>query len=175
VVPFVSEECKKGAGTYAEYVVVDAENIVPIPDGVDMLAAAQHYVNPITAMGMLKELDAPKGEYILQSAGGSTLGKQLVQIAKSMGLKTISTVRRCEQVAELEKYGADHVLCDAVEDLTGKIKAITGEKGAWGAVDAVAGDMTAALQMATRPGGTVLVYGALAGLDFKGNVVGSLS
>ena len=43
------------------------------------------------------------------------------------------------------------------EDLVARVKEITGRKLAYGAVDCVAGELTAAIAAATRPGGTVLV------------------
>jgi NADPH:quinone reductase-like Zn-dependent oxidoreductase len=51
---------------------------------------------------------------------------------------------------------------------------ITRGVGVWGALDAVAGSMTASLQDAVRPGGKVLVYGALAGLTYSGSVAAAL-
>lgn len=138
-------------------------------------SAAQLLVNPLTVLGMLAVLAPPPGGFVLQAAGGSTLGKQLVQVAKARGFKTISTVRRRAQVAELLAYGADHVIC--TEDtgvgpaLSAKIMELTGGEGAWGAVDPVAGAMTGALSDGVRSGGKVLVYGALDGLTFTGSVV----
>jgi trans-2-enoyl-CoA reductase len=151
-----------------------------IPDSVSDESAAQLHVNPMTVIGMLNTLNPPKGSYVLQSAGGSTLGKQMVQVANDRGFHVISTVRRCDQVAELQAYGSDtmknHVICTSADDydLAAQVMAITDGAGAYGAVDAVAGDMTAQLQDAVRPHGRVLVYGALAGIQFTGSVVASL-
>jgi len=142
------------------------------------VSAAQLLVNPLTVLGMLATLAPPPGGYVLQAAGGSTLGKQLVQVAKKQGFKTISTVRRRAQVEELLAYGADHVICTedtpVGPELSAKIMELTGGEGAWGAVDPVAGAMTAALSDGVRAGGKVLVYGALDGLAFTGSVVSTL-
>jgi trans-2-enoyl-CoA reductase len=165
-------------GAWTEYVLVSVDDVILIPDAVSDESAAQLHVNPMTVIGMLNTLNAPTGAYVLQSAGGSTLGKQLVQIANDRGLHVISTVRRCNQVDELKAYGSDqdHVICTSADDydLAKQVMAITGGAGAYGAVDAVAGDMTGQLQDAVRSGGRVLVYGALAGIQFTGSVVSSL-
>jgi trans-2-enoyl-CoA reductase len=151
-----------------------------IPDAVSDTSAAQLNVNIVTVIGMLNNLAPPVGSYVLQSAGGSTLGKQLVQVANDMGLNVISTVRRCDQVAELQAYGSDaahnHVICTSSDDydLPAQVMAITDGAGAYGAVDAVAGDMTGQLQDAVRVGGRVLIYGALAGVQFTGSVMACL-
>jgi NADPH:quinone reductase-like Zn-dependent oxidoreductase len=81
-------------------------------------------------------------------------------------------------VEELLAYGADHVICTedtpVGPELSAKIMELTGGEGAWGAVDPVAGAMTAALSDGVRAGGKVLVYGALDGLAFTGSVVSTL-
>jgi NADPH:quinone reductase-like Zn-dependent oxidoreductase len=112
VVPLHWTELSKGNGTFSEYLVVRVDDLVKVPDSLPDEAASQVLLNPLTALGMLESLGAvPRGSLVLQSAGGSTLGKQLIQIAKAKGLRTISTVRRCEQTGELlTGYGADFVV-----------------------------------------------------------------
>ena len=92
VVPMNWGKAQAGSGTWTEYLVAKVEDLVDVPDSVSDESAAQLLVNPLTAIAMLDVLAAPAGNYVLQSAGGSALGKQLIQIAKSRGLKTISTV-----------------------------------------------------------------------------------
>lgn len=87
-----------GSGTWTEYLIAKVEDVVAIPEAVNDESASQLLVNPLAVLGMLDSLAAPA---VLQSAGGSALGKQLIQVAKFRGIKTISTVRRCEQVKEL--------------------------------------------------------------------------
>jgi NADPH:quinone reductase-like Zn-dependent oxidoreductase len=180
VVPLLPIAIAEQGGAWTEYVLVNVNDMILIPDAVSDAAAAQLTVNPMSAIGMINTLAPPVGSYVLQSAGGSTLGKQFVQVANDMGLHVISTVRRCDQVAELQAYGSDaannHVICTSAEDydLPAQVMAITDGVGAYGAVDAVAGDMTGQLQDAVRPGGHVLIYGALAGLQFTGSVLSCL-
>ena len=59
----------------------------------------------VTAYGFLEALKVPRGEYLLQGAAGSTLGRQLIAMAKERGVKTINVVRRKEQVQELLEIG----------------------------------------------------------------------
>ena len=59
----------------------------------------------VTAYGFLETLRVPPGEYLLQGAAGSTLGRQLIALAKERGVKTINVVRRKEQVQELLDMG----------------------------------------------------------------------
>jgi NADPH:quinone reductase-like Zn-dependent oxidoreductase len=161
---------KEGKGTWQEYLSVPEEKLVAVPDDVSDEAAAQFWVNPLTAFGFLDVLQVPKGEYLLQSAAGSTLGRELIQLCKHKGVKTINVVRRAAQKEELRALGADHIICSSDEDVTEAVHNITDGKGAYGAVDAVAGDMTGTLLSSVRNGGSVLVYGAMAGMTFSASV-----
>ena len=91
VVPYMLERTAEGAGSWSEYVEVNCRDVTKIPEGVSDEDAAQAVLNPITAMGLMEELGVseadPSQAYVLQSAGGSSLGKQLVQIAKVKGYK----------------------------------------------------------------------------------------
>ena len=60
----------------------------------------------VTAYGFLKTLQVPDGEYLLQTAAGSTLGRQLIALAKHIGVRTVNIVRRKAQVQELLDAGA---------------------------------------------------------------------
>lgn len=154
-----------GSGTWQTYMVCAASNLFVVPDAVSEDAAAQALVNPVTVYGLLHEMAAPAGEYVLQTAAGSVLGRQLIQVCKARGIKTINVVRRAGQVEELKLIGADEVIVSTEEDVVERVKAITGGKGAWSAMDAVGGEMFSKCASSVRAGGTVFVYGALSGLE----------
>ena len=59
----------------------------------------------MTVRGMLDVLDIPRGEWLLQSAAGSVLGRQVIQMAKHFGIRTINVVRREAQKEELLQLG----------------------------------------------------------------------
>ena len=83
---------------------------------------------------MLDVLATPAGGYVLSNAASSALGKMLVPLAKSQGLKTINLVRRQEHVQPLLDLGADHVIVTSgEEDVPARVKEITGARGAGGA------------------------------------------
>lgn len=62
-------------------------------------------VNPMTAKGLVETSKPPEGEYMIQTAAGSTLGRMITSIAKHLGIKIIDVVRRTAQKEELEKLG----------------------------------------------------------------------
>ncbi|KAL2653311.1 hypothetical protein R1flu_021439 [Riccia fluitans] len=114
---------------------------------------------------MLRDIAVPKGQYLLQTAAGSVLGRQVIQLAKHKGIKTINLVRRSEQKAELEALGADEVICYTSEDVATRVKEITGNKLAYGALDAVGGELTKTVTASVRRGGQVFIYGVLSSPD----------
>ncbi|KAH7301038.1 hypothetical protein KP509_23G009200 [Ceratopteris richardii] len=156
---------KDGQGTWQDYIVVDETNAFPVPPSVSDEVAAQFIFNPWAALGLLERLDVPKGEYLLQTAAGSAMGRLIIQLAKYFGIKTINIVRREEWRRELKALGADEVINSTTEDVRSKVKEITGQKMAYAAVDAVAGTTTKVVAACVRDGGTVIVYGALSSND----------
>lgn len=149
-------------GTWADFVVTSAENLVPLPDGLADEAAAQVIVNPLTAWIMaIEELKLGGGDWLVQTAAGSIVGRCLIQIAKLRGFKTLNLVRRPEQVAELLAEGADAVLCTEDRDWMDRAQQIVGANGAAAGVDAVGGNLGGALAMLLRRNGTLMVFGAL--------------
>ncbi|CAK9882962.1 unnamed protein product [Sphagnum jensenii] len=165
VVPFVGRDRQKGEGSWQQYVSLKQELVWPVPDSISDEAAAQFVVNPWTVYGILTDLKVPKGEYVLQTAAGSVLGRQVIQLAKHWGIKTINVVRRAEQKEELKALGADEVISTDNDDIATRVKEITWGKLAYGALDAVAGTLTKQVTASVRDGGQVFIYGVLGGWD----------
>ncbi len=152
------------AGTWQEFIVAPAAQLIPVPDAVSDQTAAQFVVNPLTAWIMtVEELSLQPGEWLLQTAAGSTLGRVVLQIAKRRGFKTINVVRRRRQAEELKALGADEVICTDEEDIPERVREITGREGLTKAIDAVGGETGAAVMRALGRGGVMLVYGLLSG------------
>jgi NADPH:quinone reductase-like Zn-dependent oxidoreductase len=149
-------------GTWQEYILAAPAQLISVPDGVSDQTAAQFVVNPLTAWIMtIEELALKSGEWLLQTAAGSTLGRVVLQIARLRGFKTINVVRRREQVEELKALGADEVICTTDENLNERVKEITGKAGLTKAIDAVGGKTAAAVFQSLGRGGVMLVYGLL--------------
>jgi NADPH:quinone reductase-like Zn-dependent oxidoreductase len=160
--------CFVGGGIWSEYVVLNkAGTILPVPDAVPDEFAAQFFVNPLTAQVMLLEVLRPKqGEWVIQSAAGSTLGRMAIQIAKYKGINLINLVRRQEQADELKQsLGQDvHVVVfdgKNTAEAVKHIQTITNGKGINYGLDAVAGTVTDLMVKAAAHRATILVYGVL--------------
>ena len=46
----------------------------------------------MTTVGMLRKLDVPKGEWIIQTAAGSSVGRMVIGVAKHKGVRILSTL-----------------------------------------------------------------------------------
>lgn len=149
-------------GTWAEYGIASGQWLIPVADGVSDETAAQFLGNPVTAWVMLvDELGLKEGDWVLQTAAGSTLGRLVIQLARLKGYKTVNLVRRAEQVQELLDLGGDVAFATDDPDVIAKARAVTGGKGVNGAIEAVGGATGAIALSCLRPGGTMIVYGML--------------
>lgn len=149
------------AGTWQEYLVVPATQAVLVPDAMADNVAAQFVVNPLTAWIMLDELNLSEGDWVLQTAAGSTLGRLVIQLAKMRGYKTLNVVRRRAQVEEIKELGGDEVICTEDEDLVKRVREVVGPHKLKAALDAVGGETGGAVAQALGSNGVMLVYGLL--------------
>ncbi|GHF13039.1 oxidoreductase/dehydrogenase [Streptomyces spiralis] len=150
------------AGTWQEYLVADTHRLLPVPDRLSDAIACQLAVNPLTALLLVtRELDIQPGEWLLQTAAGSTVGRLVIQLARHLGLRTINVVRRRDAVEEIKALGGDEVICTEDEDLLQRVTELAGPAGVRKAIDCVAGHVGAQVFQALAPGGEVVVYGAL--------------
>src|SRR5262249_27139380 len=95
-------------GAWGEYAVVPARELVPLPDDLPDEQAAMFFVNPVTAVVMTRYvLRVPPGEWLLQTAAGSALGRMVIRLGQRVGFRTVNAVRRREQAEELRRLGAD--------------------------------------------------------------------
>jgi NADPH:quinone reductase-like Zn-dependent oxidoreductase len=114
-------------GTWQEYVIADAERVLPVPAGMSDSTAAQILSNPLTAVILTSdELDVRPGEWLLQTAAGSTVGQLVIQLGAHVGFKTLNVVRRRSAVEDILALGGTAVICTEDEDLRERVAEIAG-------------------------------------------------
>ncbi len=149
-------------GAWREAGNARVEDLVVIPDGVPLEQAAMLRINPATALLMLREFVTLKpGEWVVQNAGNSAVGRCVIRIARHLGLRTVSVVRRVELIEELKREGGDVVLVDG-ETLTKQIANATGGEPIRLALNSVGGDSATRLAGALAAEGVIVTYGAMA-------------
>lgn len=149
-------------GNWGEYTLTTARQVVPVPPDFPDDQAASFFVNPATVIAMTQEiLKIPQGDTLLQTAAGSALGKMVIRFSKLKGFRTINVVRRREQVDELLRLGAEHVLVEGDGPLPEQIKRL--QVGVRFAIDPVGGETGTQAAACLAKGGHMLVFGALSG------------
>jgi NADPH:quinone reductase-like Zn-dependent oxidoreductase len=151
-------------GNWAGYAVIPARQARPIPADIPDEQAATFFVNPATVLALVRHvLAVPKGEWLLQSAAGSTLGKMIIKLGKHDGFKTLNVVRRSEAKEELARLGGDAVISSSEGPIDEQVRGITGGEGVRYALDPIGGETGTAVFRSLGPGGKLVVYGTLAG------------
>ena len=118
-------------------------------------------VNPPTAHLLLASIvDLEPGEWVIQNAASSAVGRYVIQLAKARGLRTVNVVRRDGLAESLQALGADVVEVDD-EDLAERVVAATDVATIRLALDATAGSSTMRLAACAANGATIVNYGAL--------------
>jgi NADPH:quinone reductase-like Zn-dependent oxidoreductase len=147
---------------WREQIVCPVDRLVPVPDGLNDAIAATSFVNPLTAWALTRSAhNLQEGDWLLQTAAASSVGKLVLQLAQQYGFKTINVIRRREQESIIRSLGGDEVICTADEDLRVRLNQLTSGNGVARAIDCVAGELGAEIARNLSPGGTMLVYGAL--------------
>ena len=152
-----------GRTNWAEEIQVSSGAVVKVPKDADVQQLSMLKVNPATAMFMLERyVNLKPGDWVIQNAANSAVGRYIIQLAKTKGVKTVNVVRRTELVGELRKIGADVVLLEG-DDLAKRVRSEVVDANIPLAIDAVAGEGTLRLGGALSEGGTVVNYGLLSG------------
>lgn len=150
-----------GLGSWREAAVVNAATLIPVPREIPVEQAAMLKINPPTAWRMLHDFaELRRGDWVAQNAANSGVGRAVIAIAKSLGVRTVNIVRRAELLEELGRAGADVTLLDG-ENLPREIAEATNHAPIPLALNAVGGESAVRLAKALAPGGTVVTYGAM--------------
>lgn len=148
----------------AEHAIVPAAALAAVPPNFSPVDSAAVWMQYCTAYGALVAFGKiTTGDFVLITAASSSVGLAAIQIVKAQGATSIATTRTAAKKAQLLALGADHVIVTDDEDLPARVKSITSGKGARIVFDPVGGDYINTLAQATSNGGTIFLYGMLAG------------
>ena len=110
-------------GSYAEFAMIPAWQLVKIPEGVDFRTAAAAMLQGMTAHYLTHSTYPLKaGDSCLVHAAAGGVGLLLVQMAKMLGARVIGTVGNEEKGAQAKAAGADEVVIYSKEDFVAKAK-----------------------------------------------------
>lgn len=151
-------------GSYAEYNVVKANQLIPLPDYLSFEQGAAFPLQGMTAHYLLHEFyHLKKGDVVLIHAAAGGVGRLLVQWAKKMGAIVIGTVSTDEKADIAKKAGADHVILYTQQDFVVECNKITNNKGVDYIIDGV-GKTTFRQDLdAVRMRGYICIFGSASG------------
>ena len=153
-----------GCGAFAEYTVVPAVAVLPVPAGWATEEALGLVVNWPTALAALRPLGRlAAGETVLIPAAAGGTGQAAVKMAKHYGATVIAAAAPAKH-GTVRELGADHVLDSRDPGLTAEVLRLTGGAGADLVLESAGGaSLGASLAAAKRVTGRVVVYGTAGG------------
>ncbi|HVB87571.1 MAG TPA: quinone oxidoreductase [Candidatus Dormibacteraeota bacterium] len=125
-------------GSYAEYHVVKAAQLAPVPDDFSFDQAAAIILQGMTAHYLVHEFYPVRtGSIVLVHAAAGGMGRLLIQWLKHLGATAIGTVSTEEKAKVAREAGADHVILYTQQDFVDGAKKLTGGKGVDYIIDGV--------------------------------------
>jgi NADPH2:quinone reductase len=110
-------------GTFAEYAAVDDEWLYPTPARVsDETAAACALVGITAHLGLVRDAQLKSGETLFVNGGTGGVGSMVVQMAKAIGARVITTAGSDEKVKAAHELGADAAINYKTEDVSARVK-----------------------------------------------------
>lgn len=154
-------------GAWTQYQVAKAADLLPIPAGLDTDTAAMAFVNPPTALCILREFaDLKAGDWLVQNGAGSALGIFMIQICAARGIKTVNMLRNADKKRDmLLSYGANIVVDESQFDPKA-VKEATGGALKLG-LNQIGGNSVSNMIKAMGDGATIVTIGGMTGEPIK--------
>ena len=151
-------------GTYATLAVAPVSQLIKIPDAITTRQAAAALLQGMTAHYLLHATFVPQfGDSILIHAGAGGTGLLLIQMARRLGTKIITTVSTEEKAALAQEAGAHHVILYTQEDVPARVREITHGEGLPVVYDSVGKSTFEQSLKCLCPRGTLVLFGGASG------------
>ncbi len=153
-----------GWGGFAEEVLADAKQVVPLPPGVDLTVAAAFMMTYGTSYHALKDrAQLQQGETVLVLGAAGGVGLAAIELAKKMGARVIAAASSAEKLAVCREHGADMLVNYSQADWREQIKTLTEGRGVDVVYDPVGGEFAESALRSMAWKGRYLVVGFAAG------------
>ena len=118
-------------GGYGEKVLVPAGQVMPVPDGVDLVTAgALPEVACTVWSNVFMIAGLQRGETLLVHGGGGGIGTFAIQLAHALGARVITTAGSAEKLEVCRSLGADVTVNYREQDFVAEVEAATDGHGA---------------------------------------------
>ncbi|MBI3452435.1 MAG: NADPH:quinone oxidoreductase family protein [Rhodospirillales bacterium] len=147
-------------GAFAEYHVVPATNLMPVPEGWSDAQAAGFFVDWATAIACVKICgQVQPGQTVLVHAAAGGVGQANVALARHYGATVIATASTREKLRLAESLGAHHIVNYVEKDFEAAVRDLTGGLGVDVALEMVGGEVFQKTLRVVRPYGRLVVFG----------------
>ena len=151
-------------GSYAEYAVVPAEQLVKLPAGISFNQAAAAMLQGMTAHYLTRSTFPLKaGDSCLVHAAAGGAGGLIVQMAKSLGARVFGTVSTEAKAAIARENGVDDIILYTEQDFEAEVKRLTNGRGVDVVYDSVGQTTFDKSLNCLRPRGTLALFGQSSG------------
>ena len=151
-------------GACAEYAVIPAAKLVPVPDGVETRLAAAVMLQGMTAHYLATSTyPLEEGDTCLVHAAAGGVGLLLVQIAKRRGAYVIGTAGSDEKAELAKGAGADEVIVYTRQDFVEEVRRLTDSRGVHVVYDSVGKTTFLRGFDVVRPRGMMVLFGQSSG------------
>lgn len=151
-------------GSYAEYALVPAAQLVAIPSHVDFQTAASAMLQGMTAHYLTHSTYPLKaGDTCVVHAAAGGAGGLIVQMAKMLGARVFGTVSTEEKAAIARQHGADESILYTQVDFDSEVRRLTEGKGVNVVYDSVGKTTFEKSLNSLRPRGTLALFGQSSG------------
>ncbi|MFI9407685.1 zinc-binding dehydrogenase [Nocardia sp. NPDC052316] len=148
---------------WADYFVVKAAQVVPVPDAVSDETAAQLLAMPLSALMLLEDLEVAAGDWIAINAANGAVGRLVNVLARQRGINVLNLVRGPKSVEALRSAGFEPVFDTEAEGWRDAAVAATSGAPIVRAVDQVGGRAASDATALLAPKGQLISFGALSG------------
>ncbi|WP_144138285.1 zinc-binding dehydrogenase [Paraburkholderia sp. BCC1884] len=150
-------------GTWAEFFIADAHTVVPVPDKISDESAAQLIGMPLSALFLLKFVEAQPAQWIVQNAATGAVATALAMAAQEKGINVINLVRQDDAVVGLSNIGIRNGVSTARSDWRQEVQKIVGGSPIVSAIDGVGGSASTDLLSLIAERGVLVSFGAMSG------------
>ncbi len=161
-------------GTAAEYIALNVDLVMPLPEHVSFAEAATLGIPGMTAHYCVFVAGPVQGRTVLVTGAAGAVGHYAVQLAKWAGATVIGTVSSAAKAERARAAGADHVINYRSEDVAARVRDITGGEGVDHVVDVDFGGNLAATLRSVRANGSIAIYAVRTATARHGLPVGEL-
>ena len=153
----------QGVGAYAEQTVATLDQVVAVPDALDLKVAAALVHDGRTAYALAESTGVRPGEWVLVLAAAGGLGLLLVQLAQAAGARVIGAARGSRKLEVILEHSAELAVDYSDVGWTEQVAAATAGRGPDVVFDGAGGLIGGQALQLTASGGRFSAHGAPSG------------